>query len=80
MNDYMVPVALGGILQILLAIAFIILTWWALQAFRWDLFFAKPASIQTKMVHLLLSIAIGAQVALFFSNYINWSSWLKYLF
>lgn len=78
--DYMVPVAVGGILQILLSVLFIVLAWWALQSVRWDLFFLKPASLKTKILHLMLAIVIGSQVALFFSNYINWSSWLKYLF
>ncbi|CCQ95774.1 Uncharacterized membrane protein YwzB [[Clostridium] ultunense Esp] len=73
-------VAVAGVIQIILSILFIALSWWALQGVRWDIFLLKPNSPQAKILVLLLSILIGAQVALFFSNYFNWSSWIKFLF
>lgn len=75
----MSSIAIGGIVQMLLSIVMIALSWWALQTVRWDIFFIRPNSPQAKLLVILISIIIGSLVANFFNDYFNWSSLLKYL-
>lgn len=69
-----------AILHIIVHILFIAITWWALQAFKFDLFVKNPQSAQAKTLMILLTIAISYLVSSFFLNYLNWSTMLKYLF
>jgi uncharacterized integral membrane protein (TIGR02327 family) len=56
------------------------LSWWALQQFRFDLFVKQPRSAPAKMLQVLLSIALGYQIARFVLDYYNWSTLLKGMF
>ncbi len=69
-----------GLLTILVSIVCIGLSWWALQAFRFDLFVKKADSAQAKLLQILLSIFIGAGVARFFMDYLGASLLLGHLF
>jgi uncharacterized integral membrane protein (TIGR02327 family) len=68
-----------AVINILVAIVFIALSWWALQAFRFDLFVHKIDSAQAKLLQILLSIFIGYGVARFFMDYLGWSLMLREL-
>lgn len=68
-----------AVINILISIVFIALSWWALQAFRFDLFVVKPDSAQAKLLQILLAIFIGYGVARFFMDYLGWSLMLKEL-
>lgn len=70
----------SAVLNIVLSIVFIALSWWALQAFRFDLFVKKVDSAQAKLLQILLSIFIGYGVARFFLEYLGWSLMLRELF
>lgn len=72
--------ALGGVLNIVLALVCIAVSWWALQSVRFDLFLKNPRGAQAKMLLILLSIALGYGVASFFTAYLNWSALLQELF
>lgn len=71
---------LTGLISILVALVCMALAWWALQQFRFDLFLKQPKSPAAKMLQVLLSIALGYQIARFILDYFNWSNMLKGMF
>jgi len=62
-----------GVVSIILTVLFIALSWWGLQAIRFDLFLKKPDGAQAKLLQILLSLVIGYEVARFFLDYLSWS-------
>lgn len=72
--------AIQGIVNIVIQLFIIVITWWALQSFKIDLFLKNPNSPQAKALLILLTIAIGSLVGQFFINYLEWASWIKYMF
>lgn len=66
--------------NIVIQLIILVVTWWALQAFKIDLFLKNPNGPQAKALLILLTIAIGSLVGSFFINYLEWSSWIKYIF
>ncbi|MGD8190332.1 DUF1146 family protein [Brevibacillus ginsengisoli] len=72
--------AVSAVTNIIVSILCIGFSWWALQAFRFDLFVKHPESGQSKLLHIILSIFIGHGVASFFMEYLGWSMMLKSLF
>lgn len=72
--------AYTSLLAITISIICIALTWWALQALKFEQFTHKPKSSQTKTLQIILSIVIGYQLAKFFIDYLGWSTNLKSLF
>lgn len=69
-----------AVVNIIIQLVFIIVTWWALQTFRLDIFLKNPNSPQAKTLLILLTIAIGSLVGNFFINYLDWATRLRYLF
>lgn len=45
------------------------ISWWALQAFRFDMFLARPKGAQAKTLQVLLSLALGYLVSKFLTEY-----------
>lgn len=76
----MESMAIQGIVNIIIVLIVIVITWWALQAFKIDLFVRNRNSPQAKALLILLTIAIGSLVGNFFINYLEWASWIKYIF
>jgi len=70
----------SAVLNIIVSLLLIAVSWWALQAFRFDLFVKKPDSAQVKVLQILLSIFIGHGVTRFFLEYLGWSLLLNRLF
>jgi uncharacterized integral membrane protein (TIGR02327 family) len=68
------------LLNIVISITCIGLSWWGLQAVRFDIFTKKADSAQTKLLQILLSILIGNGVARFFMEYLSSSLLLGNLF
>ncbi|USG65395.1 DUF1146 family protein [Brevibacillus ruminantium] len=62
-----------GLINITVCIVLIGISWWALQAFRFDLFLKSPNSARAKLLQIILSIILGYQIASFFMNYLGWS-------
>ncbi|WP_226654557.1 DUF1146 family protein [Pseudalkalibacillus hwajinpoensis] len=69
-----------SILTIVINLVFIMITWWALQTVRFDVFFKKPNSPQAKVLMILLTLSIGSLASSFFLDYYNWSIRLQYFF
>lgn len=68
-----------GLVNIVLSLVFITISWWALQSFRFDLFVHSPRSAQAKVLQVLAAVALGHSVARFFMDYLGWSIMLKQL-
>jgi uncharacterized integral membrane protein (TIGR02327 family) len=68
-----------GLLNISLTLVSIVLAWWALQSFRFDLFLADPRGARAKLLQILLAVILGHQLSRFFIDYLNWSILLKYV-
>lgn len=71
---------LSSLISIVVTIVMIGLAWWALQQVRFDLFLKQPGSPASKMLQVLLAIALGYEIARFVLEYFRWSSLLKGLF
>ncbi|WCK54329.1 DUF1146 family protein [Aneurinibacillus sp. Ricciae_BoGa-3] len=69
--------AMSGAVNIIMSLVFIGLSFWALQAFRFDLFLKNPKGGKAKLLQILLSIMIGGAVASFFSEYYGWTKMLQ---
>ncbi|WP_209123345.1 DUF1146 family protein [Alkalihalobacillus sp. BA299] len=69
-----------GLLHITVNLMFVVITWWALQTFKFDLFLKDPKGPKAKTLMILLTIAIAYLVSSFFLDYLNGSTMLKYLF
>jgi uncharacterized integral membrane protein (TIGR02327 family) len=73
-------IGVSALINMLLSIVLIGISWWALQVFKFDLFFRETNGPQAKMVQILISIVIGHGVATFFIDYMQWTTFLKYIF
>jgi uncharacterized integral membrane protein (TIGR02327 family) len=69
-----------ALLNISVSIICIAVSWWALQAFRFDLFVKKPDSPQAKLLQILLSIFLGSGVSRFLMEYLGSSLMLREFF
>ncbi|WP_159885383.1 DUF1146 family protein [Paenibacillus puerhi] len=69
-----------GVLNIVLVLVFIGFSWWALQELKWESLFRRPRSPQAKLLQILISIALGYQVARFIIDYLAWSTWFSGIF
>lgn len=72
--------AVNGLIYIIIVLVCIAVAWWALQQFKLDLFVKNPRSMQSKVLQIFLSLALGYQVARFIIDYFNWSAMLTGLF
>lgn len=77
-----VPVAVGvnGLTAIVVSLACIALSWWALQNLKLDLVVRYPKGPQGKLLHLLLAVVLGHFVASFVMEYWGYTQMLQYMF
>jgi uncharacterized integral membrane protein (TIGR02327 family) len=64
----------------MLTIGCIVLCWWALQAFKFDLFIRQVNGAQSKLLQLIVSVVLGHGLAQFFIQYIEWTNLLTAFF
>jgi uncharacterized integral membrane protein (TIGR02327 family) len=69
-----------AIISILVHLAFISLTWWALMGLKIDPYIKGGRTLQARVLFILLTITIGSIVGNFFLDYLFWSQQLKFLF
>ena len=69
-----------ALLNIIIHLVFIAITWWALQALRFDQILRPNRVLQARILYILLSIAIGSSVSNFFLDYLLWSQQLPLIF
>ncbi|RKD76094.1 putative integral membrane protein (TIGR02327 family) [Sinobaca qinghaiensis] len=68
-----------AVLHILVNIFFLIVVWWSLQAFRFDVFLRNPEGLKAKLLYLFVTIAISYLVSSFFMEYLQGSFMLRNL-
>ncbi|WP_078431990.1 DUF1146 family protein [Metabacillus halosaccharovorans] len=69
-----------ALISMIVHLAFISVTWWALQALNIDKWIKAGKVIQARVLLILLTIAIGSIVSNFFLDYLLWSQQLPTLF
>jgi len=69
-----------ALISMIVHLAFIIVTWWALQALNIDKWIKAGKVMQARVLLILLTIAIGSIVSNFFLDYLLWSQQLPTLF
>jgi uncharacterized integral membrane protein (TIGR02327 family) len=69
-----------AIVSMIVQLAFIAITWWALQSLKIDALIRSGKVVHARVLIILLTIAIGSIVGNFFLDYLFWSQQLKYLF
>ncbi|WP_281883116.1 DUF1146 family protein [Paenibacillus sp. YYML68] len=71
---------LKGILNILLVLMFIGLSWWVLQELKLEQLFKRPRGMRAKLLHIMLSVVLGYEITRFVIDYLAWSQWLSGMF
>lgn len=79
-GDVTIQFGVQALLYLIVNLFFVVVTWWALQSFRFDVFLKDPDSPRAKVLMLLVTIVIGSVVGSFFFNYLYQSLRLPYLF
>jgi uncharacterized integral membrane protein (TIGR02327 family) len=69
-----------ALISMIVNLAFMFVTWWALQALNIEKWMKAGRVIQAKILLILLTIAIGSIVSNFFLDYLLWSQQLPLLF
>ncbi|MDQ0226757.1 DUF1146 family protein [Metabacillus niabensis] len=69
-----------ALISMVVSLAFMIITWWALQALNIEKWIKPGKVIQARTLLILLTIAIGSIVSNFFLDYLLWSQQLPFLF
>lgn len=80
LNQMNTAMGLKGLLNIAAVLVFIGVSWWALQELKLESFLKRPKSAQAKLLQILLSVALGYQVARFIIDYLEWSTWFSGMF
>ncbi|AZK45874.1 DUF1146 family protein [Paenibacillus lentus] len=80
MDSVPVSVGMNGLTAILVSLACIVLSWWALQNLKLDLFIKHPKGPQGKLLQLLLAIVLGRFVSAFILEYLGYTQMLRYMF
>lgn len=68
-----------SLMSMILSLFFIGLSFWALQAIRFEKLLRKNQIARARLLYLLLAIAIGSIVSNFFLDYYIWSRQLPLL-
>ena len=64
---------LSGLFPLVVVVLSILLAWWCLQEFRFDLFLKRPRSTQGKLLQIMIAVIIGYEFAKFIIDYFQWS-------
>ncbi|MFC7391852.1 DUF1146 family protein [Scopulibacillus cellulosilyticus] len=62
-----------SVLYLIIHLIALIVTWWAIQCLKLDLFVHNPKGPKAKVLLIFITIAISYLVAKFFLDYLNWS-------
>lgn len=79
-SSYYQSLGVTGLTYIFVVLICIALSWLGLQQLKLEVFLKNPKSMPSKMLVILLSIALGYQVASFLIAYFDWTGMIKGLF
>ncbi|SFQ27576.1 DUF1146 family protein [Salibacterium halotolerans] len=74
------PEGQDAILHITVNLIFLVIVWWSLQSFRFDVFLRNPEGPKAKLLMVLVTIALSHLVSSFFIAYLEGSLTLRYIF
>ncbi|SDI03901.1 conserved hypothetical integral membrane protein [Alteribacillus persepolensis] len=69
-----------ALLHIMVNLGCLVVVWWSLQTFRFDVFVRNPEGAKAKVLMVFVTIAISYLVSSFFLDYLEKSLMLRYLF
>ncbi|WP_147802768.1 DUF1146 family protein [Alkalicoccus halolimnae] len=69
-----------SLFNIMISLMVLVVVWWCVQSFRFDVFVKDPEGIKAKALMVLTTLALTHLVTGFLLNYLNWSTSLRYLF
>ncbi|PGS52687.1 DUF1146 family protein [Bacillus sp. AFS041924] len=72
-------VGTDALLAIIVHLLFIILTWWAITAIKWESIMKKGHVAQIRLFMVLLTITISSAVSSFFLDYLQYAKNITYL-
>jgi uncharacterized integral membrane protein (TIGR02327 family) len=67
-------------IAIIVHLVFIILTWWAISAIKWETIMKQGKVAQIRLFMVLLTLTISSAVSNFFLNYLQYTSNLTFFF
>ncbi|RXJ02915.1 DUF1146 domain-containing protein [Anaerobacillus alkaliphilus] len=74
------PFGQQALVHLFVNLMFLVVIWWALQAFRFDVLVKNPKSPQGIVLTIVTTIALTHLVSSFFLDYLNYSKMLRFLF
>lgn len=69
-----------SVLAIIVHLVFIILTWWAITAIKWESIMKKGHVGQIRLFMVLLTVTISSAVSNFFLDYLQYTKNIPFLF
>ncbi|MFC4736522.1 DUF1146 family protein [Bacillus daqingensis] len=69
-----------SLFSILISLMVLVIVWWCIQSFRFDVFVKDPDGIKVKTLMILTTLALTHLVTGFILNYLNWATSLRYMF
>ncbi|QOY37223.1 DUF1146 family protein [Anaerobacillus isosaccharinicus] len=69
-----------ALVHLIVSLMFLVIIWWALQAFRFEVLVKNPKSPQGIVLMIITTIALTQLVSTFFLDYLNYSKMLRFLF
>lgn len=69
-----------ALVHILVNIMFLVIVWWAIQAFRFDVLVKDPKGPRGIVIKIVTTIALTHLVSSFFLDYLDMSRMLRFLF
>ncbi|MBD8025450.1 DUF1146 domain-containing protein [Ureibacillus sp. Re31] len=78
--EFYQSMGLQAVIGLISHIFFIVISFYALQAFRLEQLFKKGHTFQIQLIYILLSIVIGSTVSNFILDITNWSQQLPFIF
>jgi uncharacterized integral membrane protein (TIGR02327 family) len=69
-----------AMIAIIVHLVFIILTWWAISAIKWETIMKQGKVAQIRLFMVLLTLTISSAVSNFFLNYLQYTSNLTFFF
>lgn len=79
MSNIAIETGIQGIAYLIIILAAILLTWWAMQAFRFDIFLREPRSFRARMLQLIIAVVIGYNLAKFLMDYMHFASLMRWI-
>lgn len=70
---------LDALISIIVNLMVLVIVWWAIQSFKFDLFLKDPEGPKAKAFLIILTISITHLVSSFLLNYFQWAKMLKHL-